>query len=330
MSPVELLSQASELHQHGELKLARTAATNALDSLKTSHGGTSPLLLPALTLLAEIQLDQGDVPAATVSYKSAVAIDPTGMIPESQGGGADKFLNLAQLDETGGRSSLQWYEKAVACLEREVSALDEKLSKSKDESLQVERIETGFKLAHALCAMCELWMTDLSFEDVAESECEKLITQAVMLAPDDAQTLQTLASIRLSQQRIEDAQAALERSVTLWKDLPTGHPLVPEFAARIALARTLMAAGMEDVALEVCERLVGEDDQSIEAWYLGGWCQHLMAQDNETDTGDDNEMKEDEEEEEDDDESLSAEDKKTLLLSSREWLRNCLKLCEML
>ena len=253
------------------------------------------------------------------------------MIPEEQGGGADKFLNLAQLDETGGEESLQWFEKAVSCLEREVSELDEKVeaTRGKNEELEHERTEKREKLAHALCGMCELWMTDLSFDDDAESNCERLITQAVMLAPDDAQTLMTLASIRLSQQRVEDAQAALERSVGLWKDLPTGHPLVPEFAARIALARALMEAGMEDVALKVCERLVGEDDQSVEAWYLGGWCLHLMASADKDQSGEDEEMKEDSKDDEEK-ETLSPEDRKAVLLSSREWLRNCLKLYQML
>ena len=67
---------------------------------------------------------------------------------------------------------------------------------------------------------------------------------------------------------------------------------------------------MEEVALEVVERLVGEDDESVEAWYLGGWCLWLMG------------SKQEEEED--------SKDKKALLLSSREWLRNCLKLYGLL
>lgn len=35
---------------------------------------------------------------------------------------------------------------------------------------------------------------------------------------------------------------------------------------------------MEDEALEVLERLTLEDDQSVEACYLGGWCLHLSAE----------------------------------------------------
>ena len=35
---------------------------------------------------------------------------------------------------------------------------------------------------------------------------------------------------------------------------------------------------MEEEAMQVLHRLVTDDDQSVEAWYLGGWCQHLIAE----------------------------------------------------
>lgn len=38
-----------------------------------------------------------------------------------------------------------------------------------------------------------------------------------------------------------------------------------------------MDAEMEDEAMEVLERLALEDDQSVEACYLGGWCARLIA-----------------------------------------------------
>ena len=34
---------------------------------------------------------------------------------------------------------------------------------------------------------------------------------------------------------------------------------------------------MQGVAMDVLNRLVQEDDQSVEAWYLGGWCQSLIS-----------------------------------------------------
>jgi hypothetical protein len=67
---------------------------------------------------------------------------------------------------------------------------------------------------------------------------------------------------------------------------------------------------MYDVAVEVLERLIGDDDNAVEVWYLGGWCLYLMGQ------------KDNEESEE--------KEGNALWIASREWLQNALKLYEML
>lgn len=99
-----------------------------------------------------------------------------------------------------------------------------------------------------------------------------------MVAPAFAEPWQTLASVRISQQRIEDAKAALTRSLDLWKDLPPEDQSVPDFPTRVSLARLLMEADMDVEAIEVLERLVGEDDSSVEVWYLGGWGLYIMGE----------------------------------------------------
>ena len=104
-----------------------------------------------------------------------------------------------------------------------------------------------------------------SWEEDAESRCEALITEALLVTPEAPEVLQTLASIRISQLRTEDAQAALKRSISLWKDLTPEDPKVPDFAVRVSLARLLMEVTLEFEALEVLERLILEDDQSVEA-----------------------------------------------------------------
>ena len=78
-----------------------------------------------------------------------------------------------------------------------------------------------------------------------------------------------------------------------------------------------MEADMEDEALGILEGLIGDDDESVEAWYLGGWCLWLLAQRNE---GNSEEVSGNE----------GDEERQGLLLSSREWLRNCLKLFSLL
>jgi tetratricopeptide (TPR) repeat protein len=170
--------------------------------------------------------------------------------------------------------------------------------------------EKKIKMANALCGIAEVYMTDLSWEEDAEARCEAAVTEALLVAPSSPEPLQTLASIRISQVRVEDAQSALKRSMELWRELDPDDPKVPDFSTRISLSRLLMEAELEDEAIEVLERLVGENDESVEAWYLGGWCLHLLAQKPQV--------------------AEQAETATSLLRASRDWLDNCLKLYNLL
>jgi tetratricopeptide (TPR) repeat protein len=141
-----------------------------------------------------------------------------------------------------------------------------------------------------------------------------LVTEALLVAPESPECLQTLASVRISQLRHEDARAALSRSLELWQDLPPEHERVPDFPSRISLARLLMEVQMEKEAIGVLERMILEDDQSVETWYLGGWCHYLLgkrAQESPTE------------------DPTQEEQIQSTLLSSRGWLRQCLKLYDL-
>jgi tetratricopeptide (TPR) repeat protein len=154
-----------------------------------------------------------------------------------------------------------------------------------------------------------------SWEEDAESRCESVVTEALLVAPSSPETLQTLASVRISQLRVEDAKAALSRSMELWQDLPPEDPDVPDFAARISLSRLLIEVEMEQSALTVLERLIEEDDSSVEAWYLGGWCLFLLGE--KTPGGSDPSTKE---------ESSHTPDRTATLSASRVWLQHSLTL----
>lgn len=167
--------------------------------------------------------------------------------------------------------------------------------------------------------MANLW-TLHRWEADAEQRCEALITEAMLVDPSNPEVLQTLASVRLSQLKPDDARAALTRSLSMWKDLDPADPSVPDFPTRVSLARLLMEADMEDEAMDVLERLALEDDQSVEACYLGGWCLQLMCDKKKAAFGD----------AVNDTESEQAKEVLGMLKASRSWLLNTLRLYKVL
>jgi tetratricopeptide (TPR) repeat protein len=300
-SPETLLIQAAAFLQTSQPEEALVHAKRALVALQPTSEPTVAAL-PALNLLGEIYVELGDPDAARDAFTTAVAIDE-----EGTNDGAEKFLWLAQLNEEGGNTSVKWFEKGIDVLRREIGELEGKLKRPETEETMDEK---KVKIANALCGIAEVYMTDLSWEEDAEARCEAAVTEAMMVAPNAPEPLQTLASIRISQTRLDDAKAALNRSMDLWKELEVDDPKVPDFSTRISLSRLLMEASMEEDAIEVLERLIGENDSSVEAWYLGGWCLHLLAQQQT--------------------EPEQAPAAKSLLRASRDWLENCLKIYGLL
>ncbi|KAH7130768.1 TPR domain-containing protein [Dendryphion nanum] len=296
-SPEALLIEAAAYLQTSQPDEALIQAKRALNLLQPTSEPTIASL-PALNLIGEINVELGDADAAREAFLAAVSLDNEGI-----NDGAEKFLWLAQVNEEGGAESVRWFDKGVEVLKREIGELEGKLKKTEAaEALE----EKKAKIANALCGIAEIYMTDLSWEEDAEARCEAAVTEALLVAPNSPEPLQTLASIRISQLRVDDAKAALLRSLGLWKDLEPNDPSIPDYSTRISLSRLLMEAEIEEEAIEVLERLVGENDSSVEAWYLGGWCLHLLAEKQKA--------------------GEQTETATALQRASRDWLENCLKL----
>jgi tetratricopeptide (TPR) repeat protein len=271
-----LLAEAATYLTQSQSDVALPLATSAITRLTNDPSEQNEVSLPAaLCLLAEIQLEMGDADSARQNYRKAVSLDPEKTL------GAEVWFSLAQLSEVGGQESINFYESGTQILRQ-------KIQNAPDEFDDVE--EWVPRLGDALCAMVEVYMTDLSWEDDAEQRCEVLVTEAVALCPERPGVLQTLANVRISQERDEEARNVLRTSMDLWNG-PQGKTIVdgeiidaeddgtlPEFATRISLVRLLMDVGMEQEAVQVCKRLLSEDDESVEAWYLNGWGQILLAE----------------------------------------------------
>jgi tetratricopeptide (TPR) repeat protein len=268
-TPKELLAHAAALLEQSDPASAHALATAALKQLKKAIKDDQDAIacLPALVLLGECCVELGDIDPARKFFLQAADLDPDGEIPESEGGGADKFLWLAQLSEDGGEDAVQWYQRAAVVLRQEMSGLEDQ-----------DQIEAKSRtLGTALCAITEIYMTDLSSLPEAESICSKCMEEALKIAPHEPETLQTVASVRISQNKKEEACSFLTKSLAQWENLSPEDPKYPAFALRISLVRLLLEAEMEKEASEVIEGLLAEDDTSVEAWYQSGFCQYLLA-----------------------------------------------------
>lgn len=306
VNPRELLAQATGFLENGDPETAAKIALVAYEHI----GENGRQAGAALSLLGQIHVELGDVDSARTFFSAAVKTDEDGSLPEDLGGGPEKFLWLAQLSEEGGKDSVSWFERGAAALRSQIQSLTESLGSRPltRDVLEAAISEKRKRLAETLSAVVEVYMTDLSWEEDAEQRCEALITEATMLAPESAETWQTVANVRISQTRTEEAQEALKRSLGLWTDLAPEDPAVPPFPTRVSLARLLIEVEMEKEALEVTERLIDEDDRSVEALYLGGYARYISGEKLKNQA-----------------QASEAEAWKAAWRSARKWLTQCLK-----
>ncbi|KAK4224598.1 hypothetical protein QBC38DRAFT_485112 [Podospora fimiseda] len=305
----ELLVQAVAKLEEGDVESAARIARTAYAHI----GEDGRQAGAALSLLGQISVELGDGESARQYFLTAVKVDQDGLLPEDLGGGPEKFLWLAQLSEEGGHDSVGWFERGATALRSQIQTLSESLDERPLTRKEQEALisEKRRKLADTLCAVAEVYMTDLSWEADAETRCEALITEATLLAPELAETWQTVANVRISQSRTEEAQEALKRSMKLWEHLEPEDPAVPAFPSRVSLVRLLIEVGMEEKAIDVADRLIDEDDLSVEVWYLGGYGKYMLGE----------KLKEGGQE-------SDVEKWQGMWRSSRKWLTQCLRIFE--
>jgi len=166
-------------------------------------------------------------------------------------------MNMGQILE--GKEALTHYKKGLELLMREKeNAKDEQERKS-----MVERIVSG------LSAMVEIYMTDECFDENAESECQRLLTEALLLDPINTEALQLMASFKISQQNYEEALNYLIRSKNTWIDKAVED--MPSYEFRTQCAKLCLELEQWETASDVLDLLLEEFDENAEVWYLAGF-----------------------------------------------------------
>ncbi|TPX69054.1 hypothetical protein SpCBS45565_g02664 [Spizellomyces sp. 'palustris'] len=183
------------------------------------------------------------------------------------GQGYAKYLYLGQLSE--GKESLEFYESGVEALEMALA----EVAGNQEEEAVIRR-----RLSEALCSMAEIYMTDCCDEPEAEVTCETFSSKAITYDPTNPEAHQTLASVRMSQCRPDDARKAIETSMDIWiNSAAPGDKDWPVYPARIVLVKILLELSLHERALTVLQTIQNENDEDPEGWYLFGWCYYRMG-----------------------------------------------------
>ncbi|KAI0707353.1 TPR-like protein [Earliella scabrosa] len=228
----------------------------------------------AKEMLGVVQLETGELLAAKETFES--------LIPPHPGAPAvpppSAHLYLAQLSEDDPRLALRHYQSAVDILSGQLKGKERAVDAQTSND---DEAETRRNIVRALIGMVEIWMDpsyDLCDDPAAEKTCEDLLNLALQTDPGNTEALQALASVRMSQQRPEDAKVCLEQAWSQWKDLDLDDPKLPPIPSRLSIVKLFLELALYTPALLVLQGIMASDDQEVEAWYLEGWCFFLMAE----------------------------------------------------
>lgn len=243
--------------------------------------------VPTCMALAQNAIDEGNIKAGCEFYEAALHRAPNhGEVLEAYGEimlhyvqdfaraeqllrhsievapneGYVKYLNLAQL--LNGNDALKCYQKAYGIQRVEMSRL-----RTKKSVANMKR-----EMASCLVAAAELYLTDLCDEDEAEKNCEGALDEAVKMCPDSVEVHQTHASLRLSQQREEDALADIRKAVLLTHKLSEEYQ--PTYESKIELGRLYMQVHPPE-AFQFFQDVLQLNDANPYVWFLLGECARL-------------------------------------------------------
>ncbi|SCV68444.1 BQ2448_565 [Microbotryum intermedium] len=270
-----LLVQAATSIAHQDYASARSTCSTAVDRSQTiqTEGDVAAgqLLRDAFEILATVELELGEVHVARQHFLSSLSLSKTLPNPSPA-----PHLYLAQLSSP--LDSLQHFSQALEIIQTKLIELQSPRPEGMtDEEVEEERSELKRSASKALVGMTELYLTDLCFESDAEARCEQYLAQAAQIDPTDPEVFQTLASVRLSQQRPLEASEAATQSWSLWRNLDADSASYPSSSSRLALAQLLLELQRFGDALDVLQRLEMEDDEDPEVWYLSGWSWWLLG-----------------------------------------------------
>lgn len=286
---------------HRAALLMPTDPEKALQDLlgfKTTYA-ENPLYLQTL---GEAFLENSDVESAYGVLTKACELDPIAQE------GIEKFFHLGQI--IGGSDGVQLLEVGIAKLIQQAQIMQ---SLSTGELQADENLDTGVKillqaygteekiseyiiskLTQGIAAMVEIWMTDLCMLPQAEEECEKWTKTLSDMCYDNPETHSIIASVRISQQKIEDAVTEIGISWELFhkkkqalEDIAnTNTEIDPDeiemmyidlYQPLVTLAKYAIECGGFELAADIASSARDINEDGVEAMYVEAFASYLEA-----------------------------------------------------
>ncbi|KAG1866213.1 hypothetical protein F4604DRAFT_2024862 [Suillus subluteus] len=263
-----LLDKAQELIVQCDFPLARKFIERAL----VRGDGSVSEKNQAREMMGVVLLETGEL------FLTLLPPHPTAPTPPPP----SAHLYLAQLSADP-YTALKHYQAAVDILQTQLKGKAPSPTQGDEQDEGDDEVRSN--IVRAYVGMVEVWMDpeyDLCFDPAASSTCDSLLANALQIDPHNLEALQCLASVRLSQEKTEEALAALLTFPPSSPDAPPARnqALVAALpvSVRLARAKLLLECGAYHVALDVLENVLASDDSSVEGWYLMGWGWWLVAE----------------------------------------------------
>lgn len=275
----KLLTHADDLVQRRELDAAQQFFEAAL-----SLAPDSSEVLDAFGSFLLEEMD--DLERGAGLLERSVEVNPEDPM------GFGKYMSLGQL--SSGEDAVRLFETGASLVQARLGQLQldlDALQQQVQEAQQLQQVGVlegaegaeaailaeghvlRIALAAAYCQCAEIYLTDLCYNDEAEQRCEELVNAALEASGEqDPGPYRLLADLRISQQRNEEALAALQTCFSFWKDADDIDDR-PAPEVRDSCAKMFLELGYPGEAVLIYEQLVAEDDTIAEVFHMLGVAQ---------------------------------------------------------
>ncbi|XP_075128119.1 uncharacterized protein LOC142201191 [Leptodactylus fuscus] len=273
----QLLDKTEEYLDNFNFEMAHLFCQRALD--------LEPENLEILDMMGNICMELGNAEKAKqISFVFLKAVSL------SSDKGHSKYMCLGQIHCK--EEALQYFHKGIEVM---IQTYQSQPQVSGAANFSDEMEVTTKDISTAFCSVAEIYLTDLCMEEGAGDKCKEAITKALEYQPNSPEALQLMASYLFSMEQPQEGKEYLMKSLASWlpslrksegevleaSDEDLVESTLPPYESRITTAKLLTEAENFELAMEVLEGLLEEDDEVIQVWYLLGWVCYLQAKESE-------------------------------------------------